>query len=137
MTFDDFIKEMVPLAGQVVLLYRSDIVMLQGVGRDESDYYYIVDYAARNKKRTWTTAVGHLESFKAYMPDETYKAMVKHFELQNVVPRRFEILSQTENGEEKRYTWDGEKRIHVGTRMLPPRPTTSWLDEGESVEHLF
>lgn len=106
--FNALVKELLPFAGQVCVVYRSELVLLQGLGMDESDYYYIVDYAARNRPRSWCSAVGHLEPLKPYLPDEMYAGMLNHFALQNVTPKRFDLIAEMD-GERYRLNWDGEK----------------------------
>jgi hypothetical protein len=95
---EERVREKLPLAGQVVLLYRTDLVRFHGMGMDESDLYYIVSSFPLDKNGKpntyWATAVGHLDGLKGYLPDPVYKGIDDHFTLNNIVAPRFQILVQ-------------------------------------------
>lgn len=79
MNLDNFKKEMLPLAGQMVLLYRDTIVRLVGVGEDDCDLYYIVK--EKRNKQYWATAVGHIDPLKGVLSDEIYNQMDNLFHM--------------------------------------------------------
>jgi hypothetical protein len=99
MTFEDFIAEMRPLHNQICVLYDSEIVRLVGVGRDESDYYYIVRTLKKAKFRDqeyWGSAVGHCVSLKGLYPEKNYDNMDHVHALNGAGPSdAFLIVDQT------------------------------------------
>ena len=97
--FAAFAEEMRPLHNQMCILYDTDVVRLVGVGRDESDFYYITR-SIRDKRGVrpgnWSSAVGHILSLKGLYPAERYAYMDHVFGLNDAGPSdEFIIIDET------------------------------------------
>lgn len=97
--FAAFAEEMRPLHNQMCILYDTDVVRLVGVGRDESDFYYITR-SIRDKRGVrpgnWSSAVGHILSLKGIYPTERYAYMDHIFGLNDAGPSDdFIIIDET------------------------------------------
>jgi len=88
--FSGFVEEMRPYAGQIMLLYGSDLVRLHGVASGNDDLYYIV--SDRSGKVTWASAVGHCTPLKDVLPDDVYGLAETTFQA-NAPARAFEVIS--------------------------------------------
>lgn len=102
LTLEMLAEEMKPLFGQVVLVYRHEMAVLEGVGEDLHDLYYIARPLVRRPyqgvKPVWYSAVGHCEGLKQYLPEEMHDALLRTAELNGGLPETF--LMKFDTGEE-------------------------------------
>ncbi len=81
MTFEELVEEVRPFHNHMCIMYDMEIVRLIGVGRDDSDYYYIVQVRNRESPINWSSAVGHLYSLEGLIPEERYNTMERIFSM--------------------------------------------------------
>ena len=81
MTFEELAEEIKPFHNHMCIMYDMEVVRLIGVGRDDCDYYYIVQVRNRESPINWASAVGHLYSLKGLIPEERYNTMERVFSM--------------------------------------------------------
>lgn len=92
LTLSKLADEVSPYHNDICLLYHHELVRLVGVGEDEYDLYYVVEYPeAGIDKQVYASAVGHLDSLKNILPTKMYEGINRHFEL-NGCPSKEEFL---------------------------------------------
>lgn len=87
---DKFIEKYSKLHNHMCVLYDMEIVRLIGVGEDDYDYYYIVQGKGQQEEY-WASAVGWLYSLKGMLPEEKYKRLENHWDINNVPVTEFII----------------------------------------------
>lgn len=88
---EKFIKEFSKWHNHICVLYDMEIVRLVGLGEDEYDLYYIVQHKGYEQV-SWCTAVGWIYSLKGMLPEEKYKRLENHWELNHPHVPEFEIV---------------------------------------------
>lgn len=80
-----------PLAGQVVLLYGTDLARLHGVAEDHMDLYYVVE--SRGGGYSWSSAVGHVVPLKDRLGSD-YDELDAQFTRDGVPPTPFQVIRE-------------------------------------------
>lgn len=115
LTIEKLAEEVKPFFGQVVLMYRHEMAVLEGVGEDLNDLYYIARPLVRRPHQktsaVWYSAVGHCEGLEPYLPKEMHDALLNNVKLNGGLPERFVMKFDT--GEE---TLDYDPATHPALR---------------------
>lgn len=103
LTLEKLADEVRHLAGQVVLMHDTELVVLLGVGMDVADLYYIGAPLGRKRRNVWYSAVGACAGLKEYLPAETYERTERAFALNTKAPKGFQMLVDFDGGEPVAY----------------------------------
>ncbi|MFG6080457.1 hypothetical protein ACEUZ9_001061 [Paracoccus litorisediminis] len=87
-----FAEELRPHAGEIALLYGTDLVRLHGVASDASDFYYIVQ--KRSSEPYWASAVGHIDWLYGRLDNDAYQRLEEGFTQSGVTVRDFLVQEQ-------------------------------------------
>ncbi|MCW3782942.1 hypothetical protein [Defluviimonas salinarum] len=99
LTIDKLADEVRPMAGQVCLLYRSELARLIGVAEDRDDLYYVVRLKSGSEP-LWLSAVGHIDPLKGHVPDEVYEGLSAVFTLNGAAPEEFQVIRHDPSAED-------------------------------------
>ncbi|MFX4300029.1 hypothetical protein [Pseudosulfitobacter pseudonitzschiae] len=93
LTIEKLAEEVKPFFGQMVLVHRHELAVLEGVGEDLHDLYYIARPVVRRpphySKEVWYSAVGHCEGLKQYLPAEMHDALLSQRKMNGGLPEKF------------------------------------------------
>jgi len=106
LTIEKLADEVRHLAGQVVLMHDTNLALLQGVGMDEEDLYYIASPLGRKDDVVWYSAVGACAGLKEYLPADVYERSERIFLLNTKFPGAFQMMTQLEGAEPEIYDPD-------------------------------
>ena len=93
MSFEEFAAEYRHMHNHMCIAYDSELVRLVGVAAGEYDLYYIVQSKGYQQEQ-WYSAVGWLYSIKGMLPDEKYKRLENHWNINNEPVHKFKEIKQ-------------------------------------------
>lgn len=122
--FEVVVETFRPHAGEICLLYHTDLVRLHGIATDDEDIYYVVE-EIRGRNLYWASAVGAITPLRALLPEEIYARAEEAFCMAGVPAREFETIIEEKSVPAKTNMSDEEISTmldHLAIQLDPGRP---------------